>query len=99
MPARYSEHALRRANQRGIRGALVQAILDCADVEAPVGSGCTSLRISRRALGEEDVRRRLGSLVDQAARTAVLWSAEGATVVTVMKDRGGAEGRRYRRAH
>lgn len=99
MIAHYTDHALQRANQRGIQSELIDAILEYADVEVPVGSGCTSLRISKRALKNEDVRRRLGPLVDRAAKTAVLWRSDDNAVVTVMKDLGSAAARRYRKLH
>lgn len=100
MPAfSMSHHAAVRANQRGITHQMIIDLLAHADVEAPVGRGCTVLRLSRRRLQDGDLRAGLGSNPDKLASLALVWSEDSAEVVTVMVDHGGAKGRRYRRAH
>ena len=92
-------HAAIRANQRGITHQMIADLLAYADVEAPVGGGCTVLRVSRRRLQDGDIRADLSSNPDKLASLALVWSDDSAEVVTVMVDHGGAKGRRYRRAH
>lgn len=89
-----THHAEVRANQRGIPYSLIDAVLDHADLEVPVGDGCVAYRISKDLLAERDVRRRLGAHIDRAGKVAVVCSDDGA-VVTVMHD-WGCQGRRYR---
>lgn len=89
-----TQHAAARANQRGIPHNLVEAVLDNADVETPVGGGCVAYTVSRRRLEDRDVRRQLGGDIDRASKVAVICSDDGA-IVTVMHDWGG-QGRRYR---
>lgn len=89
-----THHAEARANQRGIPYSLVEAVLDHADIEVPVGDGCTVYRISKERLNDRDTRRQLGNLLDRAGKVAVICSDDGA-VVTVMHD-WGCQGRRYR---
>ncbi len=93
-----SRHALTRANQRGITHQLIRDLLELADVEEPVGGGCTVLRLSRRQLRDRDLRARLGSRADRLQNIALVWSAEG-EIVTVVHDHGGRAGRRYRPVH
>jgi len=89
-----THHAEVRANQRGIRYSLIDAVLDLADLEIPVGDGCMAYRISKERLAERDVRHKLGGHLDRAGKVAVICGDDGA-VVTVMHD-WGCQGRRYR---
>jgi hypothetical protein len=92
-------HAEARANQRGVPLDVIEAILDHADMDVPVGGGCTALRLSKRRLKDATLRKRLGSQLDRLAGIAVICADDTGDVVTVLHDRGGAEGRRYRRLH
>lgn len=94
-----SSHARTRANQRGITHQMINDLLAHADIEAPVGGGCTVLRLSRQRLRDRDLKAELGSNPDKLAGLALIWSEDSAQVVTVMVDHGGAKGRRYRKAH
>jgi len=94
-----SQHALVRANQRGITHEMIRDLITYADIEAPVGGGCTVLRVSRERLRERDLRSRLASNPDKLTCLALVWSDETAEVVTPLVDHGGAKGRRYRRPH
>lgn len=94
-----SQHARVRANQRGITHRMISDLIALADVEAPVGGGCTVLRVSRERLRESDVRADFASNPDKLASLALIWSDEAAEVVTLLVDHGGAKGRRYRRPH
>lgn len=90
-----SHHASVRANQRGIPHALLQTLIEQADVETPVGGGCYALRVSRRRLQDIDVRLSFGGLVDRVPKLAVICSGDDGSIVTVLHDHG-AVGRRYR---
>ena len=90
-----THHAEARANQRGIPYSLVEAVLDPADFEVPVGDGCPVYRISKGRLNDRDTRRQLGNLLDRAGKVAGICSHDGA-VVTAMHD-WGCQARRYRR--
>lgn len=89
-----THHAEVRANQRGIPYLLIDAVLDHADLETPVGDGCVAYMISKDRLNERDVRRKLGGMLDRAGKVAVICGDDGA-IVTVMHD-WGCQGRRYR---
>lgn len=45
-----TRHAEARANQRGIRWATLEALVELADFAKPIARGKTVLRISRRSL-------------------------------------------------
>jgi hypothetical protein len=44
-----TDHALRRAQQRGITGNRLRRFLDLADREEPAGRGCVAVSLSLRA--------------------------------------------------
>ena len=94
-----TRHASLRANQRGVTHAMLDALMAHADIEAPVGSGCTVLRFSRERLMDRDLRASLGSTADRLKSLAVILADDTGNVVTVLHDHGGAEGRRYRARH
>lgn len=96
---RLTRHGAARAAQRGVNGETLAALIAWADVEAPVGGGCTALRLSRRRLADRDLRAALGPCADRLSALAVVLSDDTGEVVTVLHPRAGAAGRRYRRAH
>lgn len=73
----FSRHAARRCAQRGIRPALLAAVLEHADVERSAGGGCRLERVSR-------AQARALNLDDRLGRLAVILSDRTAEVVTVM---------------
>lgn len=93
-----SKHAAARANQRGVSHHLLSTLLDVADIDSPVGSGCRLFRVSRQRLNDRATRRRVGSEADRLASLAVIWSDSTQTIVTVLHHDGRA-GRRYRASH
>lgn len=100
MPAlALTRHATIRAQQRGVPYEVLDALILHADMEAPVGSGCTVLRFSRERLRDRDLRASLGATADRLGSLAVVLCDDTGDVVTVLHDHGGAEGRRYRRAN
>jgi hypothetical protein len=92
-----TRHATLRAQQRGVTHAMLDALIHNADVEAPVGGGCTVLRLSRERLMDRALRASLGPMADRLETLAVVLADETGEVVTVLRDHGGREGRRYRR--
>ena len=94
-----TRHAIVRANQRGVTHRMLDALIAWADVEAPVGGGCTALSFSRRRLKDRTLRDELGAAIDRLASLAIVLRDDTGDVVTVLHDLGGGAGRRYRRAH
>jgi hypothetical protein len=56
-----STHAAMRTQQRGVPHRLIDALMNYADFEAPVGGGCTVLRMTRDRLDDADLADRLGA--------------------------------------
>lgn len=56
-----TQHAAVRTQQRGVPHHLIDALMSYADFEAPVGGGCTVLRMSRARLEDPDLADRLGA--------------------------------------
>lgn len=94
-----TRHASLRANQRGVTHDMLDALIAYADFEASVGSGCSVLRVSRERLKDRDLRASLGASADRLAGLAVILADDTGEIVTVLHDRGNADGRRYRRSH
>jgi hypothetical protein len=75
-----TDHAVTRAQQRGITPAQMDAVLRYADMEARRGDGCASIWISRREL------QRLGPLTPDGISTdrlqdlTLLQGADGSCV-------------------
>jgi hypothetical protein len=84
-----TRHAAKRCAQRGIRTKFLDDLIDFSDVDTPIGSNCRLLRISRKALGNNADKNKLG-------RYAVIWSDDTQSVVTVFPIRKCRSGRRYR---
>lgn len=100
MPAvALSKHAAIRANQRGITHKMLEDLLACADVEAPVGGGCSVLRVSRERLRDRTLKAQVATRPEKLASLAVVWSDETGEVVTLLVDHGRPRGRRYRARH
>ncbi len=99
MTVELSCHAINRAQQRGVPHATIELILDHADIVIPVGAGCSALRVSRRQILDQSLRGELRGCVDRLAHIAVVRSDHTGEIVTVLHDRGGRRGRRYRRPH
>jgi hypothetical protein len=78
---------------------MIDGLLTCADLEAPVGGGCTVLRVSRERLRDKTLKGQISTRPEKLSHLAVVWSEDSAEVVTLLIDHGGAKGRRYRGAH
>lgn len=92
----FSDHAVRRAQQRGIRPGVVDFVLGNADRDLEAGNGCRAYRISRRGVAELIRKGDKVWEVERATDVIVIVREDGGEVVTVMHDQN-AEGRRYRR--
>jgi hypothetical protein len=92
-----STHATVRAKQRGVPHHLIDALVANADFEAPIGSGCTVLRMSRARLEDPDLVATLGAERERLRGLSVIWSDRTSEIVTILRPRRGAVGRRYRR--
>jgi hypothetical protein len=91
----FSSHAGQRARKRSFRRVYLELLLFGADCEAPVGSGCIALSISRRRRGELVAEGYPPGIVDRAAAIAAVEGADG-QIITVLRPLG-RRGRRYRR--
>ncbi len=94
--AHFSEHARIRAQQRAIRPATVELILQHFDVDLEAGNGCRSYRISHWAAAELLREGVAVSAVDKARNVVVIVHNDSGEIVTVMHDCN-PDGRRYRR--
>lgn len=91
-----SDHAEVRAQQRGIRPATIEFVLQHADIDLEAGNGCYSCRLSHRAAAELLRKGAPISEVDKARSVVLIISKDSGEIVTVMHDRN-SDGRRYRR--
>lgn len=92
-----SNHAAIRVQQRGVPHHLIEALMSYADFEAPVGGGCTVLRMTRDRLADPDLAGRLGAQRERLRGLSVVWSERTGEIVTVLRPRRGSPGRRYRK--
>lgn len=92
-----SNHAAMRTQQRGVPRHLIDTLMTYADFEAPVGGGCTVLRMSRDRIDDPDLADPLGAKRDRLCGLCIVWSERTGEIVTVLRPRRGATGRRYRR--
>ena len=97
MPA-LTRHAVVRASQRGVPHGLIDALITHADMEVPVGGGCTALSLTRRRLGDRGLRASLGADLDRLAGLSAVLADDTGEVITVLHDHGGRRSRRYQRS-
>ena len=67
-------------------GRVINALLQFADVQEDLGGGRIRMRLSRRRLGQADVRAALGADAERAADLAVVYDEREAEVVDVTED-------------
>ena len=66
-----TQHAVVRTQQRGVPHHLIDTLMSFTEFEAPVGGGCTILRMTRDRLDDLDLADRLNSeRVRRAGRAA-----------------------------
>jgi hypothetical protein len=87
--AHLTPHARTRFQQRGFTNTRLEALLEHADVERPVGRNCRLLRVSRQACN---------GLLDgeRLSRVAAIVSDDTGEIITIFAIHPGAKGRRYR---
>ncbi len=91
-----SQHAARRAQQRGIQHDAMATVMRYHDVVLHVGAGCRSICLSRQTLASLLHDGVPASLVDRAANVILIVDDDTGEVITVMHDRGN-RARRHRR--
>jgi hypothetical protein len=92
-----TQHAAVRTQQRGVPHHLIDALMSYADFEAPVGGGCTVLRMTRDRLEDPDLADHLGAERERLRGLSIVWSDRTGEIVTILRMRRGGKGRRYRR--
>jgi molybdopterin-guanine dinucleotide biosynthesis protein len=92
----FSAHAMKRAQQRGVRPATIEFKLGHADVDLHAGDGCRTYRISKR--GSAKLLRTGANVieVDKASNIVVIVREDSGEVITVLHDFN-QDGRKYRR--
>jgi hypothetical protein len=95
-PIGFSRHAAIRGQQRGIRPAVVDFVLQHFDVDLEAGDGCRSYRISHRSVAELLRDGVPVNEVDRAKSVVVIVHVDSGEIVTVMHDCS-QDGRRFRR--
>lgn len=97
MTHRLSQHAARRSQQRGIPDRLIGLVIDHHDIEFDVDNGCRLLRLSRKMAAAVAASEKAPGDESRLAGFALVHSDRTDQIVTVLRDRAGARGRRYRR--
>lgn len=67
-------------------GALINVILEYADVQQPLGGGCVVLRLSRRRMTDPVIREQLGREARRLKDVSVVWDEDAGQVVRVCDD-------------
>jgi len=67
-------------------GALINAILEHADIEHDVGGGRVLLRLSPRRVAERAMRRLLGEEARRLGDVAVLWDEDEGQIAGIVDD-------------
>ena len=67
-------------------GALINAVLEHADIRQEIGGGRVVLRLSERRANHRMVRRGLGKQAAQLGRMALVWDEENGQIVQVCDD-------------
>ena len=81
---RFTDHAARRSQQRGIRRQIVDFVVGAADHEQHVGSKCVSYWISKKECERLRKAGVPGRLLDRAAKVVVIADPRDGAVVTAM---------------
>jgi hypothetical protein len=95
-PILVTQHAGRRAQQRGIRRQAIELLLDNADVVLNAGDDCETWRLSRDAVSDLIACGVPAALITQTRHLALI-VADGCRVATVLHVNKGRSGRCHRR--
>ena len=97
MTYQLSHHAEDRSRQRGVSDRLISLVIDHHDIEFDVNDDCRLLRLSREMAAAVAISEEAPSDARRLASFALIHSDRTGRVVTVLRDRPGRSGRRYRR--
>ena len=64
-------------------GALINAILEHADIRQELGDGMVVLRLSQRRINHRNVRRGLGRQADRLRQMSLVWDEDDGQIVQV----------------
>ena len=64
-------------------GALINAILEHADIRQELGDGMVVLRLSQRRINNRNVRRGLGKEADRLRQMSLVWDEDDGQIVQV----------------
>jgi hypothetical protein len=64
-------------------GALINAILEHADIRQELGDGMVVLRLSQRRINNRNVRRGLGKQADRLRQMSLVWDEDDGQIVQV----------------
>jgi hypothetical protein len=71
--------------------ALINAILEYADIQHPLGGGRVILRLSPKRMKDPVIKQALGRETKRLADVSVLWDEEEGTLIRVLDDAAEAE--------
>ena len=91
-----SDHAERRAQQRGVSLDTMNFVITHADVWLHAGEGRRTARISQRQLGQLSREGVPAALIERATNVVMLIDPVAGIIVTVLHDHGSRSGRMYR---
>ncbi len=81
-----SGHATKRSQQRGIRKALMNALLERFDLDRPVGDGCQALSCSRAALARAREDGVPTAIIERLGRVVLVISPDGVIVTAINRE-------------
>ena len=94
---KFSQHAMKRAQQRGVKDQTVDIIIEFADKKVPVKDNRLSLTVSKKRLKSLVLEGTLDAqMAEKIADVAVIMAEDG-EVVSVLHAEDGAKGRHYRK--
>ena len=64
-------------------GALINAILEHADIRQDLGDGMVMLRLSQRRINNREVRRGLGKQAERLRQMSLVWDEDDGQIVQV----------------
>ena len=92
----FSRHATKRSQQRGIRQALINALLERFDLDRPVGDGCHALSCSRAELARAREDGVPTAIIERLGRVVLVISPDGIIVTAINRETWFA---RFQRGH
>lgn len=78
-----ADEYLRLVTPQPPSGALINAILEHADIRQELGAGRVVLRLSRRGIRKAAIRRRLGREARRLEEVSLVWDDEAGQIVQI----------------